>query len=65
MEGSFPKLGYLCRWDVLEQQLTTPEDGNMLSSLAHAASKHFMKVVQTDEDDEADYVDYTQYFNED
>jgi len=52
-------------WDVLEQQLTTPEDGNMLSSLAHAATKHFMKVVQTDEDDEADYVDYTQYFNED
>jgi hypothetical protein len=50
-------------WDVLEQQLTTPEDGNMLSSLAHAATKHFMKVVQTDDD--GDRVDYTPYFNED
>ena len=50
-------------WDVLEQQLTTPEDNNILSSLAHAATKHFMKVVQTDVDED-DYVDYTEFFNE-
>ena len=53
-------------WDVLEQQLTNPEDGNILSSLAHAATKHFMKVRSTDsdgEDAEAD-LDYIDYFNQ-
>lgn len=49
-------------WDVLEQQLTNPEDGNILSSLSHAATKHFMKVRSTDDDQDND--DYTEFFNQ-
>jgi hypothetical protein len=49
-------------WDVLEQQLTNPEDGNILSSLSHAATKHFMKVRSTDAGEDND--DYTEFFNQ-
>lgn len=50
-------------WDVLESQLTNPVDGNILNSLSHAATAHFMKVTSTDED--KDLTDYTQFFNQD
>lgn len=51
-------------WDVFEDQLTNPEDGNILTSLAHAATAHFMTVQTTDHDDPSHDAGYEEFFNQ-
>lgn len=51
-------------WDVFEDQLTNPEDGNILTSLAHAATAHFMTVQTTDYDDKSHDAGYEDFFNQ-
>jgi len=42
------KIDNLELWDVLEDQLTNVEDSNILSSIAEAAARHYMRVTTTD-----------------
>lgn len=47
-------------WTELERQLTDPVDGNILSALSHAATKHFMRVQSTDIGEDSN--NYEQFF---
>ena len=45
------KIDNLELWDVLEEQLTYVRKGNLLESISEAATRHFMRVTSTDEED--------------
>ena len=51
-------------WATFEDQLTNPEDGNILTSLSHAATAHFMTVQVTDFYDNSTDSGYENFFNQ-
>jgi len=56
------KIDNLELWDVLEEQLTYVETGNLLDAIGKAATRHFMRVTSTDTND-SEFGDYANLNN--